>query len=173
MITTSMIWKLRNEEVHSHSNPPLRIIDIRIKSTIKEVMDVRQIRDKEKNCTTVPIAWTAPSANWVKLNMDGASRGNLGPASCTSAFQNELGGWLYGFARKIGEAKAIEAKNEAILSRLELAWIQKGRDNSSSNPHPSLTRSIRRIRTMLKRNRRWKFSMFSKKQIKWLMDWPI
>ncbi|XLT02629.1 hypothetical protein HN51_051980, partial [Arachis hypogaea] len=54
-------------------------------------MDVRQICDKEKNCTTVPIAWTIPPANWVKLNMDSASCGNLGPASCTSAFQNELG----------------------------------------------------------------------------------
>lgn len=45
---------------------------------------------------TVSVSWTRPVAPWIKLNIDGASRGNL-----KGALQNEDGHWMGGFALNI------------------------------------------------------------------------
>lgn len=48
------------------------------------------------------IRWEKPEQGWAKLNSDGASSGNPGPAGCGSLIRNEKGEWIVGFARKIG-----------------------------------------------------------------------
>ena len=48
------------------------------------------------------IRWSKPVAGWLKFNTDGSSLGNLGLARGGGLIHNEEGGWVVGFARKIG-----------------------------------------------------------------------
>ncbi|KAL4375321.1 hypothetical protein AHAS_Ahas05G0270100 [Arachis hypogaea] len=74
---------------------------------------------------------------WVKLNTDGASRGNPGPASCAGVFRDRLGAKRKGIPKLIVESDSQEA--------IELV----------RNPpkfYPSLTRPIRKIVALLAEN---------------------
>lgn len=46
------------------------------------------------------IAWKKPEGSWLKLNTDGASRGNPGVATAGGVLRDEEGRWCGGFAFK-------------------------------------------------------------------------
>ena len=46
--------------------------------------------------------WEKPPRGWAKLNMDGASFGNLGLAGCGGVLLDEHGNWITGFSRSNG-----------------------------------------------------------------------
>ena len=46
--------------------------------------------------------WKRLSHGWVKLNTDGSSLGNPGPAGGGGVIRDEEGAWIVGFARNIG-----------------------------------------------------------------------
>ncbi|KAL9831279.1 putative ribonuclease H domain, reverse transcriptase zinc-binding domain-containing protein [Arabidopsis thaliana] len=52
------------------------------------------------------IRWKEPSVGWFKLNTDGASRGNPGPATAGGVLRDENGIWCGGFALNIGRCSA-------------------------------------------------------------------
>jgi len=52
------------------------------------------------------IAWEPPPADWVKLNTDGASRGNPGLAAAGGVLRDREGRWIQGFALNIGVCSA-------------------------------------------------------------------
>ena len=47
---------------------------------------------------------------WVKLNIDGAFKGNPGLAGCGGVVRNEDGRWIAGFARRIGVTTSFVAE---------------------------------------------------------------
>ncbi|KAL4358173.1 hypothetical protein AHAS_Ahas09G0260200 [Arachis hypogaea] len=101
------------------------------------------------------------------MDMDGSSRGDPGQASCAGIFRNTDTGWIYGYARCLIYAKAIETEVATIREGLEIAWEKRFRRiepetnsqaaaNLMENPpkcHPTLTHPIRRIKKLL--NREW------------------
>lgn len=58
----------------------------------------------------------------MKLNIDGASKGNPGLASAGGLFRDCAGNWLRGFAFHIGIDTSVGAELWAQRSGLELAW---------------------------------------------------
>ena len=46
--------------------------------------------------------WEKPEVGWFRLNSDGSLSGNPGPAGSGGLIRNGEGGWVYGYARKIG-----------------------------------------------------------------------
>lgn len=52
------------------------------------------------------IRWLLPGEGWVKLNTDGASRGNPGLATAGGALRDKEGKWCGGFALNIGICSA-------------------------------------------------------------------
>ncbi|CAA7024806.1 unnamed protein product [Microthlaspi erraticum] len=71
------------------------------------------------------IKWTCPSDGWVKLNTDGASRGNPGMAAAGGVLWDERGSWSRGFALNIGVCNAPLAELWGVYYGLLMAWESK------------------------------------------------
>ena len=54
-----------------------------------------------RHSSTIQVCWHSPMDMWIKLNTDGAAKGNLGPASCGGLIRYALGRWLVSFTKKI------------------------------------------------------------------------
>ena len=68
------------------------------------------------------IAWHQPESNWVKLNTDGAARGNPGLATAGGVVRDEYGTWRGGFAINIGICSAPLAELWGVYYGLCIAW---------------------------------------------------
>lgn len=60
-------------------------------------------------------------ASWVRLNTDGATKGNSGPTSVRGLLRDDTGQWLGGFVKFIGMAISVWTELWAVKFRLELA----------------------------------------------------
>lgn len=84
----------------------------------------------------IKVQWEIPMAGWIKINTDGASRGNLGRSSIGFCIRNEMGDVIYGCGKEIqettnpmAEAKAIlEALRYAFQHNLNYIWLQTDSD---------------------------------------------
>lgn len=56
------------------------------------------------------VSWEFPSLDWVKLNIDGASKGLSMIASCGGVIRDSIERWLRGYAANLGIANAAEAE---------------------------------------------------------------
>ncbi|KAK9100199.1 hypothetical protein Scep_023629 [Stephania cephalantha] len=75
--------------------------------------------------TVLWTVWTTrnPSViNWVKMNTDGAAKGNPGLSSFGGVIRNSIGGWELGFMGKISYASNLVAELWAIREGLQIAW---------------------------------------------------
>ena len=71
------------------------------------------------------IQWKRPSHGWVKLNTDGSSLGNPGPAGGGGVIRDEEGAWIVGFARNIGITSSYLAELWASRDGLVLCMNRK------------------------------------------------
>ncbi|MCH83676.1 ribonuclease H protein, partial [Trifolium medium] len=76
-----------------------------------------QCRDKH----LVQIKWKAPREGWVKLNMDGASKGR-NVSGCCGLIRGVDAEWLGGFSKRIGSANAYIAELWRVLLGLQLSY---------------------------------------------------
>jgi ribonuclease HI len=60
--------------------------------------------------------------DWIKLNVDGCSNGNLGTAGAGGILRDNLGTWCKGFAINIGICSPVKVELWAVITGLELAW---------------------------------------------------
>lgn len=67
------------------------------------------------------IKWVVPLEGWVKINTNGASRGEKQMAGCGGLIGGCVGKWVCGFAKKLGMCSALKAELWAVLTGLELA----------------------------------------------------
>ena len=67
---------------------------------------------------TIPVKWLLPPLGWAKLNTDGASSGNPGPAGGGGVIRDCRGDWVKGFSRSIGLASSVQAELRALLDGL-------------------------------------------------------
>ena len=68
------------------------------------------------------IGWKYPADGWIKLNVDGCSKGNPGLAGAGGVIRDHIGTWIGGFARNIGVCSSMTAELWAIYSGLQLVW---------------------------------------------------
>ncbi|KFK31628.1 hypothetical protein AALP_AA6G137400 [Arabis alpina] len=71
------------------------------------------------------IQWVAPRTDWMKLNTDGASRGNPGLATAGGVLRNSDGSWCGGFVVNIGICSAPLAELWGVYYGLYIAWEKK------------------------------------------------
>ncbi|KAG7576302.1 Ribonuclease H domain [Arabidopsis thaliana x Arabidopsis arenosa] len=68
------------------------------------------------------VSWKKPGDGWVKLNTDGASRGNPGQATAGGVIRDGDGHWRGGFSLHIGICSAPMAELWGIYYGLVIAW---------------------------------------------------
>ncbi|CAA7018343.1 unnamed protein product [Microthlaspi erraticum] len=68
------------------------------------------------------IGWSPPEGDWIKLNTDGASRGNPGSAAAGGVLRDAEGQWCGGFAINIGRCSAPLAELWGVYYGLCMAW---------------------------------------------------
>jgi hypothetical protein len=69
--------------------------------------------------STIPDRWEPPPVGFIKLNFDGASKGNLGSVGLGGAFQNDKGELLRIYVGSLG----IDSNNAAELQALLILWM--------------------------------------------------
>jgi hypothetical protein len=67
------------------------------------------------------ILWHPPLPNWIKCNIDGASKGNPGSSSCGGIFRNNEADFLLCFAEPHGFASSYQAELCGALRAIEVA----------------------------------------------------
>ena len=68
------------------------------------------------------INWKSPPDGWLKLNIDGAVKGNPGPAGGGGLLRDHRGNWINGFSANLGWCSYVKAELLALLKGLQLAW---------------------------------------------------
>lgn len=95
------IWKHRNGVVFRNTNIQLNVGQRALRDAL-EFEHCAKTQNLSGNKVVKRIHWEKPEKGWAKLNSDGASSGNSGPAGCGGLIRNEKGEWKVGFAKKIG-----------------------------------------------------------------------
>jgi ribonuclease HI len=68
------------------------------------------------------VLWLPPMMNWIKCNIDGASSGNPGNASCGGVFRNNDAEFVYGFSEPLGITNAFVAELCGVMRAIEIAF---------------------------------------------------
>ena len=71
------------------------------------------------------VGWVFPRTGWLKLNTDGASRGNPGLATAGGVLRNADGDWCGGFVLNIGRCSAPLAELWGVYYGLYIAWERR------------------------------------------------
>ncbi|KAI3472963.1 hypothetical protein Pfo_029210 [Paulownia fortunei] len=69
----------------------------------------------------VKVNWRTPKHGWLKLNTDGAAKGNTGHAGAGGVIRDHFGNAILAFHEYIGKENSLFAEVHALLKGLELA----------------------------------------------------
>jgi hypothetical protein len=76
--------------------------------------------------TIKEVIWQPPVFNWIKCNVDGASEGNPGPASCGGFYRDKNGAFMGAFAYNLGISNSLFAELNGAMYAIELACQKVG-----------------------------------------------
>lgn len=124
MVALWKIWIARNKKVFDDINPDPNTIYRECLVFQSEI--VRTFVDKFPTATRQVklVTWKFPGTGKIKLNTDGSSRGNPGPAGFGGVFKEERGHWVLGFYGRLADCTSLEAELWGIFRGLELVQSQ-------------------------------------------------
>ncbi|XP_075097373.1 uncharacterized protein LOC142174882 [Nicotiana tabacum] len=140
------LWKRRNSMKYGDVVTTSRVI-YQVSSNLQALVKVRKPRmdmvpHKWQDLLTMmenftpklkvtKVMWEFPSAGWLKVNTDGASRGNPGRSSIGFCIRNENGDIVKSVGKEIeettntvAEAKAVEALRFCRFQQYSHVWLQ-------------------------------------------------
>lgn len=120
------MWKWSNGCIFRHNCLPTESKPLLLLHYFQEHVFVKE-RDSSgltnpRRREEIMIVWTPPPRSMVKLNIDGASRGNPGSAGCGCVIRNHQGHWVIDAAQNLGMCTAYQAELWAVLVGIRLAW---------------------------------------------------
>lgn len=74
-----------------------------------------------KNIQTLDVLWSSPLLGWMKVNVDGASKGNTRLAGCGGIFRDSFANHIVNFSSFLGNEDSDFGEVFAIIIALELA----------------------------------------------------
>ncbi|CAA7036500.1 unnamed protein product [Microthlaspi erraticum] len=120
-------WKWRCGNVFGENNKCQDRVKF-VKDLAAEVWSANQavgVRTGVRTRVERQVGWQAPMLGWCRLNTDGASQGNPGPASAGGVIRDHNGRWLCGFALNIGRCTAPLAEFWGVYYGLVMAWEKR------------------------------------------------
>ncbi|KAL0368127.1 UNVERIFIED_CONTAM: putative ribonuclease H protein [Sesamum calycinum] len=76
----------------------------------------------KRRTTLMKVKWNKPDRGWIKINTDGASKGNLGPSGAGGIARDEKGVAIFAFYEFIGEATNMCAEIFGLFKALQLRF---------------------------------------------------
>ena len=64
------------------------------------------------------VGWKYPPLDWMKLNIDGCSKGNLGLATVGGLIRDCMGFWIKGFTINMRSCTSISSELCTLITRL-------------------------------------------------------
>ncbi|XP_019232503.1 PREDICTED: uncharacterized protein LOC109213197 [Nicotiana attenuata] len=132
------LWKRRNSYKHGEAVTVDRVI-YQISTTMQSLVQLRKpslqqvphrwpellhmLESYLPKLSFTKVLWECPKAGWIKVNTDGASRGNPGRSSIGFVLRNEEGDLIYGCGKEIQEGTNTEAEAKAILEALKFCVL--------------------------------------------------
>lgn len=117
------LWKQRNEKMFNGRN-----LGVNTQFLRRQVKYVMAACDSNLRTPTssreILVCWKLPLSDWIKLNCDGASKGENRLASCGGVLWDQTGKWLRGYAANLGIASVVEAEIWGVYYGLNLAWME-------------------------------------------------
>ena len=126
-VTCWWLWRWRNDRSFNR-NPSIPVDQVSfIFSRVGEIKAAMERNDFARNPTPrrrqeVLVRWQHPREGWVKLNTDGASKGNPGPAGGGGLIRGPRGEIYEVFALNCGSCSCTKAELMAVLRGLQIAW---------------------------------------------------
>ncbi|XP_019240114.1 PREDICTED: uncharacterized protein LOC109220105 [Nicotiana attenuata] len=140
------LWKRRNSLKHGEGVSVSRVI-YQVSTHLQHLVQMRkpniQVPHRWSNLLTMmenytprlkyeKVLWEFPMEGWIKVNTDGASRGNPGRSSIGFCLRDASGDVKYALGREITEGSNNEAEAVAILEALRICrtlnyshiWLQ-------------------------------------------------
>ena len=117
------MWLDRNDRVFNSNSQPRFSVDKLVAICLQRAWEFFLIVGPSTTSrASVPIwvRWTPPIPGWIKLNTDGSSNGNPGPAGGGGVICDHEWNWLWGFMRHIGSASSVMAELWALRDGLSL-----------------------------------------------------
>lgn len=116
-----IIWTSRNKELFATGRLPLHKLMSEIFYLSNNITTALSLPSTKATRSLQYICWDPPRAGLVKLNIDGCAKGNPGQAGAGGVFRDSNGGWLFGFARNIGQCSNNSAEFWALRDGLTIA----------------------------------------------------
>ncbi|KAJ8422016.1 hypothetical protein Cgig2_007566 [Carnegiea gigantea] len=125
---TWWLWKCRNRRCFE--NPELHQPEawVFIQARAREIINAfnapslpSSVASKQR-IQEAFVHWHALREDWIKLNIDGASRGNPRPAGGGGIFRDHYGNSIRAFACNFGWCTSVKAEALALLKGLRIAW---------------------------------------------------
>ncbi|XP_070015854.1 uncharacterized protein [Nicotiana sylvestris] len=140
------LWKRRNNLKYGEAVSVSRVI-YQVSSTVQALVQLKKpglrVPQKWLDLLTMmeqytprlkydKVLWEFPSRGWIKVNTDGACRGNPGRSSIGFCIRDEVGDLIYAEGREISEGTNNESKAVAIVEALKMCkffnyfqiWLQ-------------------------------------------------
>nr|XP_016509454.1 PREDICTED: uncharacterized protein LOC107826922 [Nicotiana tabacum] len=134
------LWKRRNSMKYGEAVTTSRVI-YQVSSNLQALVKVRKpgmdrVPHKWQNLLEVmenftpklkvtKVMWEFPSAGWLKVNTDGASRGNPGRSSIGFCIRNENGDIVKSVGKEIEETTNTVAEAKAMVEALRFCRFQQ------------------------------------------------
>lgn len=96
-------------------------LTVNLLSTASEVMKAF-VDHKPLGRQDLHVRWMPPEDGVVKLNTDGAAKGNPRVAGAGGLMRSVVGIWLMGLKMHLGLCSNVEAELKAIRKGLQVAW---------------------------------------------------
>ncbi|XP_061362078.1 uncharacterized protein LOC133305853 [Gastrolobium bilobum] len=104
---------------------PVHVRETMVQNLIKEVDEATNYlrsRSEDRRTMIINVAWQFPQARVIKMNTNGAAKGNLGLTAYGGLMRDTHGNWLSGFGFKFGICSSFKAEFWGVLRGLELLW---------------------------------------------------
>ncbi|XP_075098658.1 uncharacterized protein LOC142175552 [Nicotiana tabacum] len=134
------LWKRRNSMKYGDVVTTSRVI-YQVSSNLQALVKVRKpgmdmvphkwqdllamMENFTPKLKVTKVMWEFPSAGWLKVNMDGASRGNPGRSSIGFCIRNENGDIVKSVGKEIEETTNTVAEVKAIVEALRFCRFQQ------------------------------------------------
>ena len=126
-VTSWWLRKWRNHSCFEDNNfqphRPWHFILTKFKEVCKALNTLDPLGPNVNRKTTkeIFIKWEVPPHGWMKMNLDGASKGNPGHAGGGGTIGDNLGKWIRSFSANFGRCTSVKAELLALLKGLQIA----------------------------------------------------